>query len=334
MRMRLRSAGLPVPAFVRASIEDDPARLAQTIEYPCVLKPVALSGSRGVIRADDTVSFVAAFERLRALLQSPEIRAERNEAHSTVLVERFIPGREFAIEAIVHRGELHIFTIFDKPVPLDGPFFEETMYVTPSAASPDVTNAIERTVAEAVMAIGLYHGPIHAECRVNASGVFVLEVAARPIGGLCARSLRFVPVDFRDAGGAFQTPGREPLVPMEELLLRHALGDDPVLYRREPAASGVMMIPIPRRGVLRRVTGLDAAKQAQFVDDVRITAKTDQVLVPLPEGASYLGFIFARAETPDAVEQALREAHGRLTFDIDTELPVLSAQTRYNLDHG
>ncbi len=335
MRTRLGSAGLPVPAFVRASIEDDPAQLARTVEFPCVLKPVALSGSRGVMRADDPASFVAAVERLRALLQSPEVRAERDEAHVTALVERFIPGREFAIEGVLHHGALHIFAIFDKPDPLDGPFFEETMYITPSSAPPEAQDAIERTVAGAAKAIGLHHGPVHAECRVNSSGVFVLEVAARPIGGLCARSLRFAPDGFRDSGSQLRIPNPEPLVPMEELLLRHALGEDPARYQREATASGVMMIPIPRRGVLRRVDGIDEARQVPWVDDLRITAKTDQVLVPLPEGASYLGFIFARAATPAAVERALREAHARLTFVIDAELPVLGAgQTRYNLHHG
>jgi hypothetical protein len=184
-----------------------------------------------------------------------------------------------------------------------------------------VQDAIARAVTGAAKAIGLHHGPVHAECRVNSSGVFVLEVAARPIGGLCARSLRFI-------------AGSET-VPMEQLLLRHALGEDPARFTREASASGVMMIPIPRRGVLRRVEGVDAARQVPGVDDVRITAKADQLLVPLPEGASYLGFIFARAATPAAVELALREAHARLAFAIDPELPVLAAaQTRYNRHHG
>jgi phosphoribosylaminoimidazole carboxylase (NCAIR synthetase) len=335
MRTRLRSAGLPVPAFVRASIQDDPAQVARTVEFPCVLKPLALSGSRGVIRADDPASFVTAFERLRALLQSPEVRAERDEAHATVLIERFIPGREFAIEGVLHHGALQIFAIFDKPDPLDGPFFEETMYITPSTAPPEAQDAIERAVAGAAKAIGLHHGPVHAECRVNASGVFVLEVAARPIGGLCARSLRFVPDGIGDLPSRIALPKPEPLVPMEELLLRHALGEDAARYHREATASGVMMIPIPRRGVLRGVEGIEEARQVPAVDEVRITAKADQLLVPLPEGASYLGFIFARSATPAAVERALREAHARLTFVIDPELPVLTAgQTRYNLRHG
>jgi hypothetical protein len=335
LRTRLSAAGLPVPTFVRASINEDPVQLARTVEFPCVLKPVALSGSRGVMRADDPASLVAAFERLRALLQSQDIRAERHEAHDTALIERFIPGREFAIEGVLHHGALHILAIFDKPDPLDGPFFEEMMYITPSSAPSALQDAIGRTVAEAATAIGLHHGPVHAECRVNPNGVFVLEVAARPIGGLCARSLRFGPDGVRDIGRRLRIPNPESLVPMEELLLRHSVGEDPSRYQREGIASGVMMIPIPRRGVLRRVEGIDEARQVPSIHDVQITAKADQVLVTLPEGASYLGFIFARAVTPAAVEHALREALACLTFVIDAELPVLSAaQTRYNLHHG
>jgi len=315
MRTRLRDAGLPVPWFIRSSVDHAPSAINhQPLSYPCVVKPAALSGSRGVMRADDPAAFAAAFERLRALLRSPEVRSERNDANETVLIESFIPGREYAVEAILQHGVLHVLAIFDKPDPLDGPFFEETIYVTPSASSRVVQNAIVQGVTAAAAAIGLYHGPVHAECRVHPStgDVFVLEVAARPIGGLCARVL----------------------LGLEELLLRHALGDVSD-WPAAASASGVMMIPIPRRGYLRSVDGVDAAKAVPQIEDVRITAKQDQLLVPLPEGASYLGFIFARAADASAVERALREAHARLAFVIDTELPVLAAsQTRYNHRHG
>jgi len=317
MRARMRDAGQAVPSFVATTIDHQPAAIShQPMTYPCVIKPVALSGSRGVMRADDPRSFGEAFERLRALLRSPDVRAERNEAHERILIESFVPGREYAIEAVLHHGALHVIAIFDKPDPLDGPFFEETIYLTPSAAPPDVQRAIVRAVTAAAVAIGLHHGPIHAECRVHPSTgeVFVLEVAARPIGGLCARVVRF----------ADETS-------FEHALLKHAMGESPESWARESSASGVMMIPIPRRGILRRVEGIDAARAVPGVDDVRITAKTDQTLIPLPEGASYLGFIFARAPEPAAVERALRDAHARLTFVIDPELPVLTAsQTGYN----
>jgi biotin carboxylase len=283
-----------------------------------VLKPLALSGSRGVMRADNASGFVAAFERLRRLLLSLDVRAERNQAHDAILVEGFISGREYAVEGVLHHGVFDALAIFDKPDPLDGPFFEETLYVTPSVASAEEQTAIVAAVSKAARAIGLRHGPIHAECRVSSEGVFILEVAARPIGGLCARALRF----------QLRTPNPESRITLEELLLRQAVGESPSAWAREACASGVMMIPIPRRGMFRRADGVDQARQVVGVDDVRITAKADQMLVPLPEGASYLGFIFASGESPGSVEGALRAAHDRLAFAIDPEIPV------YNRAHG
>lgn len=332
-RERLRDAGLPVPWFVPVAIDREPpgdhepsALRHQPLTYPCVLKPVALAGSRGVMRADDEEGLAQAFVRLQALMRQPEVRADRNEAHATALIEGFIPGREYAVEGVMHHGRLQTLAIFDKPDPLDGPFFEETIYLTPSAASGHMQRTMVDTIARAARAIGLWHGPIHAECRVNPAGVFVLEVAARPIGGLCARVLRGV--RSRLSGGV--SP-----VSLEELLLRHALGEDPTSFQREESASGVMMIPIPKRGTLRAVDGLDAARAVTGVDEIHITAKADQLLVPLPEGASYLGFIFARAAHADDVERALREAHARLVFTIDPELPILGVgQIHYNLEHG
>ena len=218
----------------------------------------------------------------------------------------------------MHRGAMHVLAIFEKPDPLDGPFFEETIYLTPSSADADTEDAIVTGVYKAAQAIGLTTGPIHAECRVNGDGVFVLEVAARPIGGLCARALRFVSVSSKSASCNLQSA-----ISLEELLLRHALGEDPACYEREAPASGVMMIPIPKRGIMRRVDGVDAAREVAGIVDVHITARIEQLLVPLPEGASYLGFIFARAARAVNVEQALRAAHARLRFAIDPEFPVL-----------
>jgi hypothetical protein len=314
-RERLGAFGLLVPDFVATHVAADPHALADRLTFPSVVKPLELSGSRGVMRVDSRADLVAAFYRLRALLQAPDIRAQRGDADDHVLVERFIEGREFALEGILNHGALHVLAIFDKPDPLDGPFFEETIYATPSQSAPAVAAAISESVARAIRALGLRHGPIHAECRVNARGVYVLEVAARPIGGLCARALRF----------ARKTDASQALITLEELLLRHALGENSEGWEREPLASGVMMIPIPRRGVLRRVAGTDEARRVPFIEDVRITAKSDQVLVPLPEGASYLGFIFGRAARPSLVIAALREAHARLAFAIDPEVPVLQS---------
>jgi biotin carboxylase len=319
-RERFRDAGLPVPAFVAAKLSSDPHALAESLTFPCVIKPLELSGSRGVMRVDSRHDLVAAFYRLRALLQSPDIRAERRDDDDTALIEGFIEGAELALEGVMNHGRLQVLALFDKPDPLDGPFFEETIYVTPTARAADTRLAIEHAVSRAARAIGLRHGPVHAECRVNARGVFVLEVAARPIGGLCARSLRFVNKRTSSDTGA------QVLIPLEELLLRHALGESTTAWQRENCASGVMMIPIPRRGIFRRVEGLDQARRVNGINDLRITAKTDQVLTPLPEGASYLGFIFAHGPTPEAVTERLRQAHSRLGFTIDQEVPVLQSR--------
>jgi ATP-grasp domain/L-amino acid ligase C-terminal domain 2/ATP-grasp N-terminal domain len=343
----LRDAGLPVPWFLPFALDagpesgskpepriPNPDRVPSPVAYPCVVKPVALSGSRGVIRANDAQELAGAIDRLRAIVDAPDVRAERNDAHRQALVEGFIRGREYAIDALMHRGEMHLLALFDKPDPLDGPFFEETIYLTPSSVDALTKQRIVDAVRHAVCAIGLAHGPIHAECRVNDDGVFVLEVAARPIGGLCARALRFAPVRTRDSGLGIRIPNPEPRIPLEEVLLRHALGESP-RWQREELASGVMMIPIPKRGILRGVDGVDAARAVDGIVDLHITAKTDQLLVPLPEGASYLGFLFARAGRADAVETALRAAHAQLRFAIDPEFPVLPAsQIHYNLLHG
>jgi biotin carboxylase len=310
-RERLRSANLPVPWFAAYALDDPRPLAAGEVPLPCVLKPLVLSGSRGVIRANTLAELRQAHARVAHLLQSRAVRALRDPDAGAVLIEGYVPGDEYAIEGLLEHGRLRVLAIFDKPDPLEGPFFEETIYVTPSRADAARQLAIERAVASAAAALGLFHGPIHAECRVHRDRVFVLEVAARPIGGLCARALRFENGDLE--------------ISLEELLLRHAIGEPSAGWTREAAASGVMMIPIRHRGVYRRADGLEDAGAVPHVTDIRITAKPDQMLVPLPEGASYLGFIFARGEDPAAVEGALRAAHARLAFVIDRPLAIVSA---------
>jgi hypothetical protein len=329
-REALRAAGLPTPEFVAVPIDAEPAALASRIRYPAVVKPLALSGSRGVVRVNTAADLAAAFHRLGNLLRARDVRVERDEAHEQALVESFIPGTEYAVEGLLDRGGLQVLAVIDKPDPLDGPYFEETIYRMPSVAPPATQARIIGAVAAACAAIGLHHGPVHAECRVNSSQVYVLEVAARPIGGLCSRALRFRSGGLKASGcqrdvpasvaGRLQASGD---VSLEEVLLRHALGQDVASCVRVEAASGVMMIPVPRRGIYRRVEGVDAAKAVPGVEDIRITAKPDTMLVPLPEGKSYLGFIFARGEAPLDVEHALREAHARLHFVVERELAVL-----------
>lgn len=305
-RQRLQSAGLRVPTFRRFWIDDDPRAIAPPMEFPCVLKPLALSASRGVIRADNPEEFVAAFERIRALLRRPDVQAMREETSHFIQGERFIAGREVAVEALLDRGRLKVLALFDKPDPLDGPFFEETIYITPSRLESATQEQILEAVEQATRALELFHGPIHAELRINREGPWILEVAARSIGGLCARALRF------DGG-----------MSLEELIIRQALGMDVRAIARESVAAGVMMIPIPQAGVLERVEGLEAALETPGVEEITITAKSEQKLVPLPEGSSYLGFIFARGSTPQLVEDALRRAHQKLRFLIRPLLPVV-----------
>jgi len=309
-RRRFAAAGLPCPAFSEVLLDSDLATVRPEFEFPCVVKPLALSGSRGVIRADNPETLHAALERVRRLLSRPAIRERRHPSDDRVVLETFIPGREYAVEGVVEDGTLRVLAVFDKPDPLDGPFFEESIYVTPSAEPADEQRRMAQAVANAVAALGLRHGPVHAECRVNEAGVFVLEVAARPIGGLCARTLRF------------QGPGGVVL-PLEELLLRHALGESVTGYRRETDASAVMMIPIPRAGIYRRTDGVDAARAVAGIVAVVMTAKPDQRLEPLPEGASYLGFIFARRARPAEAVTALRQAHAKLRVAIDRPIPVV-----------
>jgi biotin carboxylase len=299
MRRCLAGAGVPVPRFRLVSLADDPAVRAVEIEYPCVLKPLALSASRGVIRANDAREFVAAFRRISAILEMTDVSL-LDEARRALLVEEFIPGVEVALEGLLVGGTLHVLAIFDKPDPLDGPFFEETIYVTPSRL-PEATQArISAVARDACSALGLTEGPVHAELRVNERGPVVLEVAARSIGGLCSRTLTF--------GTGLS---------LEELILCHALGRPLESLERERRAAGVMMIPIPRAGRLTAVHGTDEAAGVDGIEEVAITMHPGQDVVPLPEGWQYLGFIFARAETPDAVEQALRQAHARLHFGIE-----------------
>ena len=316
-RRRFQHAALAAPWFVTVP-QDDPAEAVARdprLVFPCVVKPTTLSGSRGVIRANSPEECAAAIERIRALLARPDIRALRPHGGHEILIEGFIPGREFAIEGVLTHGRLKALAIFDKPDPLDGPFFEETIYVTPANLQEREAQAMLTTVEQAIAALGLSHGPVHAECRMDAGRVVMLEIAPRPIGGLCSRVLRFV-----RAG----SPEHEP-ISLEELLLRHAVGEEVSAWQREPLAAAVMMIPIPRRGHLRRVDGEAEARAVPFVDDVRITAKQDQLLEPLPEAGSYLGFIFARAGSASAATQALRDAHARLSFVVETPIAVRPA---------
>lgn len=302
MREAFRRGGVPVPHYVHFPIASDPDDVARHVPYPCVIKPLRLSGSRGVIRADDPAEFVTAWNRTKRLLLEEEAA---DPVTTSILVESFIPGFEVALEGLLIDGQLEVLAIFDKPDPLDGPFFEETIYVTPSRLPTETQALIAQRTAEAAAAVGLRVGPVHAELRVNDEDVWPIELAGRSIGGLCSSVLEF---------GAGMS--------LEELILRQAVGYPIESTRRNNGAAGVMMIPIPKRGMLRAVDGIENALQVEGVTGIEITARMNYPIVPLPEGASYLGFIFARGETPEAVEAAIRDAHSRLTIRIDPMLGV------------
>jgi biotin carboxylase len=289
-RRRLRDAGVPVPDFLRIDLDADLDAQALRAPYPCVLKPLALSASRGVIRADGPADFAAACRRIAPLLRDAADPEERR----TLLAEAFIPGFEVAVEGLLTGGQLEMLAIFDKPDPLDGPYFEETYYITPTRLGAERQQLLHDTVEAACAAYGLREGPVHAECRINADGVWMLEVAARTIGGLCGRLLTF--------GTGYG---------LEELVLRHALGL-PLDTARRDGGAGVLMIPIPQGGIFRRVEGLRDAERVEFIEEIAIQIREGHELTPWPEGASYLGFMFARAPTAELAEAALRRAHACL----------------------
>lgn len=302
----LRDAGLPVPEFFSFRLKEDLANVLPQVKFPCVVKPHRLFASTGVIRTNNAEEFAAAVRRVAELLASPEIEAMREPEMDCLLVERYLPGGEVAVEGLLTEGQLRVLAVFDKPDPLEGPYFEETIYVTPSRLPALALASVRALLEKAVRALGLTHGPLHAEFRINEDGPWVIEIAPRPIGGLCSRALRFGP------GEIF----------LEELLVRHALGLEGSDLPREQQASGVMMIPVPQSGILESVEGVEKARQVPCVEEIQITARLHDYIAAWPEGSSYLGFIFARAALPEEAESALREAHAKLFFTFQPRLPV------------
>ena len=310
LREVFRGAGLPTPWFRSVPLQAIPEPALMGITYPCVLKPISLSASQGVVRVNNRDEFLAGASRLKRLLESAEIQATREPNLDRMIMEEYLPGREVAVEGLLTGGELRVLAIFDKADPLEGPYFEETIYVTPSRLTETDQELIKRSFVEATRALGLTHGPVHGEFRLNDRGVWPIEVAARPIGGLCARALRFQIEDEHEPIG------------LEELLLRHALSLPGRDAPRETAASGVLMIPVPTSGILEKVEGAEQARAVAGVTQLEITARWRDYIAAWPEGSSYLGFLFARGETPAEVENALREGHARLSFRLTPRLPV------------
>ena len=296
MRDAFSAAGLRTPGYRCFTEQDEPQTVARNLNYPAVLKPLALAASRGVIRVNDPDEMVAAWHRVQAILKSDRPAGQSRQ----LLIEDYIPGKEFALEGLLDAGKLRPLALFDKPDPLEGPYFEETLYVTPARIPPPQQRRIVEEVSAACAALGLSEGPVHAEVRLNAAGPWLLELAPRTIGGLCARVLRF---------GA--------RISLEELVLRHALGLPTVQLQREESAAGVMMIPIPRAGRLAEITGLQRARALPGIESIDMTLRRGARLVPLPEGNQYLGFIFARSAAADEVEARLRAAFDELHFAIE-----------------
>jgi biotin carboxylase len=299
MRQRLYEHGVRAPRARWFGLVDDVAGVTTDVSYPCVVKPTMLSGSRGVIRANSADEFIQAFERTRKILETDGFTADR----AGIVVEEYVPGTEVALEGLLTAGQLQVLALFDKPDPLEGPFFEETIYVTPSRLPGDVQREIERCTMRAASALGLREGPVHAELRVNDAGPWIIEIAGRSIGGLCSTILEF---------GTGQT--------LEELILRQAVGETIETTERAGNAVGVMMIPIPEGGILRGVNGVEDATTVPGITGIEISAKVNHRLVPLPEGSSYLGFIFAQGNTPAEVEASIREAHAKLEFKISKQI--------------
>jgi len=295
------------PEFHHLPTGKDPRKLFPELKFPVVVKARRLSASRGVIRADDSEELMRAVNWVRAI----QSRADRDAQELGLIIEDFIPGREYALEGSLRRGELTTLALFDKPDPLDGPYFEETLYLTPSRLPEALQDRIHQEVARACRAAELMTGPVHAEVRVNDQGIWILELAARSIGGLCGRVL----VHFLGMS-------------LEEWILRQVTAEPlpaAIDAAGESGAAGVMMIPIPRRGIYHGLEGLAAAQSVRGVTGVAITVGLGQIIAPPPDGASYLGFIFARAASPADAEMALRIAHRRLRFDIRPEYPATVA---------
>lgn len=291
-RAQLALTGCPVPVHCLLDLSQVVAKQLAGLPWPCVLKPLNMSASRGVIRADNENEFLLACERLKSIIATSQDVFEQNH----LLIEDYIDGIEIAYEGYLHNAQLNTITIFDKPDPLKGPYFAETIYVTPSTLNDDIQQAIKQVIQNACKAYGLTTGAVHAECRIDRQNkIWILEIASRTIGGDCGRIL-----DNEYFG-------------IEELAISLAIGC-PIQVSMPDRARGVMMIPIEKKGLLKRVEGLLEANRVKHIDKVDIIIPEGHELVPLPEGNQYLGYIFASADTPEQVTAAIREAYAHLKF--------------------
>lgn len=291
MRRRFDAAEVDQPLFRALKPGDSAEEVAAEIGFPVVMKPLDRSASQGVIRVDHASDAESVAGRIRRIVGRD----------ATLLIERYVPGVEIAMEGMVTNGRLTVLAVFDKPDTRDGPFFPETIFVTPSRHPVDVLEPAERAAAHAVRALGLAQGPAHIELRVHDKRAKVIEVAARSIGGLCSRSLNF---------GLMGTT-------LESLILRNAMGIDVSRLHRESVASGVLMIPTPGTGVVREVKGVDEIRSIDGITGLDLTIAPGHEVVAPPEGDRYIGFVYARSKMPQTVESALRKAMDKLEVQLE-----------------
>ena len=300
MRIEFKKVGLKSPWFKQFSIHDSSDYLINEISFPCVIKPTFLSASQGVIRVNSNKELINGIKTLKELLLIEEIRKRGGEKSDWFLVEEYIPGKEFAIEGIVSEGKLTIFAVFDKPEPLEGPTFEEKIFVTPTSLSENEQFAIFEISQNAVNALGIIEGPVHVELRINSKGIYILECASRSIGGLCSKVL-----EFNDG------------MSLEELILRSCLGRNVTKSKLSGSSRGVMMMPTEKNGVLKEITGVEDALNIKGITEIKVNLKSGEKLEPLPKGDRYLGFIFAEGKNQKLVIKALKKAWSKIAVVLD-----------------
>ncbi|MBS1256004.1 MAG: Alanine--anticapsin ligase [Deltaproteobacteria bacterium] len=295
MRFELKKARMNCPWFRSFSIEKLPDDIIEEINFPCVIKPTFLSASQGVLRVNNEQEFKEGFQILTDLLSQKKIKKRGGEEANYIMVEEYIPGNEVSIEGIVSQGKLKILAIFDKPEPLEGPTFEETIFVTPTTLSGSMQSSLYETAQQAMETLGIVKGPVHIEVRINSNGNYILECASRSIGGMCSKILEF-------QGG----------MSLEELILRSSLGRNIEKSNLSDTAKGVMMMPIKNSGKLKEMRGVEEAISVDGITDLQITIKPGEMLDPLPKGDRYLGFLFAEGKNQEMVIKDLKNAWSKI----------------------
>lgn len=301
MKQRFAAAGIPAADFIVAADEDEAVAWAEAGGYPVVVKPCRGSASQGVIRANDEHTLRQAYRRLRRIIRDHELD-NGGRPPSAHLVERYLPGSELSCELLLQYGAPEVITEFGKPLPLTGPYFEESIYLTPPALGAALRREVHELSMAAAKALGFYHGPAHCEIRLTPDGPKVLEIAGRLLGGACAGS-------FRDRLGE----------DLDALLLRSALGERITLPAPADDAPtvGALMIPVPGEGRVVAVRGDDGARRVPGVRDVSLQTEPGEIVVPFPEQACYaVGFVSASGPDEAAVVGSLGQAAAQISLEL------------------